>query len=128
MVMGKKYVETLIVIVGKTDDKYRSLIHLIQEEGYKGITIESIQALKSYLSKEKCMAVLIDIDTVPIKNRKVRELTVQFSQIPFMCMSEDKYHPELKETICYHIYACINKSIDPDELFYLLRSIRDDNQ
>ena len=124
--MDENSVETLIVIVGKNNDGYRPLIQMLHGEGYKGITIKSIKALESYLSHEKCMAVLLDIDTVPVENRKVRELTVQYPNSPFLCMSDKKYHPKLKETICYHVYACINKSIDPDELFYLLRSIRDD--
>ncbi|MBT3804259.1 MAG: hypothetical protein HOG03_06620 [Desulfobacula sp.] len=126
--MDKDCAETLIVIVGKSDDGYKSLIQLLMEEEYKGITIKSIKKLEAYLSWEECMAVLIDIDTVPVENRKVRELTVQYSHTPFLCMSDKNYHPKLKETICYHVYACINKSIDPDELFYLLRSIRDDSQ
>ncbi|MDA3915594.1 MAG: hypothetical protein PF690_01285 [Deltaproteobacteria bacterium] len=126
--MDKDCVETLIVIVGKNNDGYQSLIQLLQGEGYKGITIKSVKALEAYLSREECMAVLIDIDTVPVDNRKVREITVQYPHIPVLCMSDKNYHPKLKETICYHVYACINKSIDPDELFYLLRSIRDDSQ
>ena len=126
--MDKDCAETLIVIVGKSDDGYKSLIQLLMEEEYKGITIKSIKKLEAYLSWEECMAVLIDIDTVPVENRKVRELTVQYSHTRFLCMSDKNYHPKLKETICYHVYACINKSIDPDELFYLLRSIRDDSQ
>jgi hypothetical protein len=42
-------------------------------------------------------------------------------------MSKNPFHPELKDAICYHIYACINRPIDPDELFYWLKSIDDDD-
>ncbi|MBC8439414.1 MAG: hypothetical protein H8D87_06995 [Deltaproteobacteria bacterium] len=126
--MVKNYAEALIVIVGKDDYGYQSLTQLLQEEAYNGIIVKSIPALEVYLSENECMAVLIDIDTVPVENRTVRELTIKYPQSPLLCMSDTKYHPDLKETICYHVYACINKSIDPDELFYLLRSIRDDNQ
>jgi len=31
-----------------------------------------------------------------------------------------------KDAICYHIYSCINKSVDPDELFYWLKCIYQD--
>lgn len=126
--MDKNSVETLIVIVGNNEDGYQSLIHLLQDNEYKGSTIKTIQALEMYLSENECLAVLIDIDTISVENREMRELTIKYPHSPFLCMSNTKYHPELKETICYHIFACINKSIDPDELFYLLRSIRDDHQ
>ncbi|MBU0464460.1 MAG: hypothetical protein KKD21_04615 [Proteobacteria bacterium] len=119
---------TLIIIVGENEQECRGLINLIEEEKYKGITVKTISALKAYLSEKKCMVVLIDIDTVPVENRELRELTIKYSQNSFLCMSNDKYHPELKEAICYHIYACINKPVNPDELFFLLRSIRDDGQ
>jgi len=127
--MKKNDVETLIAVVaGNGCDACPSLINLLKKQGYKGIIQDTISALKKYLSQKTCMAVLIDIDTVPVENRGLRELTVQYPQSPFLCMSSDKYHPELKEAICYHIYACINKPVNPDELFYLLKCIREDNQ
>jgi DNA-binding NtrC family response regulator len=119
---------TLIIIVGKKVQESQGLIKLIEEEKYRGIAVTSISALETSLVKKECMAVLIDIDTVPVENRGLRELTLKYPQSPFLCMSNDKYHPELKEAICYHIYACINKPVNSDELFFLLRSIRDDNQ
>ena len=42
-------------------------------------------------------------------------------------LSFDKFHPELKDAICYHIYACLNKPIDPDELLYWLKCIQEDD-
>jgi DNA-binding NtrC family response regulator len=120
--------EFLIIIIGKDEKEFHELIKLIKKKGYKAITRKTILALKKYLSKKKCMAVLIDIDTVSVENRVLRELNLEYPGYPFLCMSKDKYHPDLKEAICYHIYACINKPVNPDELFYLLRSIRDDNQ
>jgi hypothetical protein len=40
-------------------------------------------------------------------------------------MSSDRFHPELKDAICYHIYACLTKPLDYDELLYWLRCIED---
>ena len=120
--------DVLIIIIGKDEKEFHELIKLIEKKGYKAITRKTILALKKYLSEKECMVILIDIDTVPVENRDLRELTLEYPNYPFLCMSKDKYHPDLKEAICYHIYACINKPVNPDELFYLLRSIRDDNQ
>lgn len=120
--------DILIILIGKNAKEFHELIKLIEKKGYKAITLKTILALKKYLSEKECMAVLIDIDTVPVENRDLKELTLEYPNYPFLCMSKDKYHPDLKEAICYHIYACINKPVNPDELFYLLRSIRDDNQ
>ncbi len=85
--------------------------------------MNSIRNLELHFEKKKYLAVIIDIDTVPINNRLIRELTLKYPGIYFFCLSKDRFHPELKDAICYHIYACLNKPVDPDELFYLLKDI-----
>jgi len=72
------------------------------------------------------MAVILDIDSFPMTNSEIRELTINFPRVCFLCLSEDRFHPELKDAICYHIYACMAKPVDPDEMIYLLRCIRED--
>jgi len=113
-------------LVINTDQKQsRELCDLIGKEQYPVTAIHSIQNLESHLEEKKVLAVIIDIDTVPIDNRIVRKLTLKFPGIYFFCLSEKPFHPELKDAICYHIYACLNKPVDEDELFYFLRSIYD---
>jgi len=126
--MNTDHTEKLIIIVGKNKSECCGVIKLVEEENYTGIAANSIPALEKLITEKEYMAVLIDIDTVLIGNRELRTLTLKYPESPFLCMSNDKYHPELEEAICYHIYACINKPINSDELFFLLRSIRDDNQ
>lgn len=72
------------------------------------------------------MAVIMDIDSVAVDNRSIRNLTLAYPGVSFLCTSWDRFHPELQDAICYHIYACLNKPIDPEELLYWLKCIRDD--
>jgi hypothetical protein len=83
--------------------------------------------LESFLKDKACKAVLMDIDSVPVNNRTIRELTIKHPGTYFLCTSKDRFHPELKDAICYHIYACLNKPVDPDELFYWLKSIYEED-
>ena len=116
------------ILVVNTDKKQcRELCELLEKERYCVSALHSIQNLESHLEEKKILAVIIDIDTVPIDNRTVRKLTLKFPGIYFFCLSEKPFHPELKDAICYHIYACLNKPVDEDELFYFLRSI-DENE
>jgi hypothetical protein len=48
--------------------------------------------------------------------------------MPILCLSSARFHPELKESFLSHIYACLTKPIDPDELRYWLRSIQEDER
>ena len=74
------------------------------------------------------MAVIIDLDSVAVDNRTIRSLALQFPKIPFLCLSKERFHPELKDSIRDHIYACLIKPIDPDELGYWLKCIREDDR
>ena len=112
------------ILVVNTDKKQcRELGELIEKERYSVSTLHSIQNLEKHLEEKKFQAVIIDIDTVPVDNRTIRKLTLLFPEVYFFCLSEKPFHPELKDAICYHIYACLNKPVDEDELFYFLRSI-----
>jgi len=112
------------ILVVNTDKKQcRELCELIEKEHYSVSALHSIQNLGKHLEKNKFQAVIIDIDAVPVDNRTIRKLTLLFPEVYFFCLSEQPFHPELKDAICYNIYACLYKPVDEDELFYFLRSI-----
>lgn len=101
---------------------------LIGEAGCRAQTVTSPADLKGLLKDRACTAVIMDIDSVAMDNRTIRELASDFPATPFLCLSRERLHPELKESIRDHIYACLTKPIDPDELNYWLRCIREDDQ
>ena len=88
--------------------------------------VGSLAELRHKLAEEKFMAVLMDIDSVAVDNRVIRELAADFPATPFLCLSRDRVHPELKDAISNHIYACLTKPVDMDEITYWLRCIRED--
>jgi DNA-binding NtrC family response regulator len=112
-----------IVVVDADQDQCRRFCSLLERDQYVTTPTHSIQHLEANIKQSNCRAVILDIDTISIDNRTVRELTIKFPEVYFFCLSEKTFHPELKDAICYHIYACLNKPVDPDELFYFLRSI-----
>ena len=112
-----------IVVIDADQNQCRRLCTLLEKNKYATISMHSIQCLEENLKQSRFLAVIMDIDTVPVDNRTIRDLTIRFPGIYFFCLSERPFHPELHDAICYHIYACLNRPIDPDELFYWLRSI-----
>jgi len=112
-----------ILIVNTDKKQCRELCELLEKEDYCVSALHSIQNLEKQLEEKKFQAVIIDIDAISIDNRMIRKLTLHFPEVYFFCLSEQPFHPELKDAICYHIYACLNKPVDEDELFYFLRSI-----
>ena len=112
-----------IVILDGDKRQCLELCAMLEEQNYRAVPSHSLPILEEYLQRYACLAVILDIDTVSVDNRIIRKLTMGHPGVYFLCLSEQPFHPELKDAICYHLYACLNKPVDPDELFYWLRSI-----
>jgi DNA-binding NtrC family response regulator len=104
-----------------------SLLALLGGQGYAGQRVGSLAELRHKLGEEKFMAVLMDIDSVAVDNRAIRELAADFPVTPFLCISRDRVHPELQDAIRNHIYACLTKPVDQDELSYWMKCIKEDS-
>lgn len=113
----------MIVIVSQNQAVTDEIDAMLAKQNYANEIIPSLERLSTRLEGKDVLAAFIDIDSVPVDNRSIRMLTRKHPAIYFFCLSRDKFHPEIKDAICYHIYACLNKPIDPDELIYWLRSI-----
>lgn len=119
--------EKKVVVLDADENQCQGLCTMLDERQYCNTSIHSLQNLEKLIQETECLVVIMDIDTIPIDNRIIRELTIKYPEVYFLCLSSDRFHPHLKEALCYHIYACINKPVDPDELFYWLRSIYEDD-
>jgi DNA-binding NtrC family response regulator len=118
-------VQKSILVIDAKKKRCRQFCDLLQNCHYAATPLYSIDDLVEKIAKSGCRAIFWDVDSVPADNRTVRELTIKFPGVYFFCLSSKRFHPELKDAICYHIYACLNRPIDHDELFYWLRSIEE---
>ena len=105
-----------------------SIALLLKQTAFKTQFVAAPSEIKKVLKDASFLAILIDIDSAAVDNRYIKDLASQFPTIPLLCISKDRFHPELKDSIRDHIYACLTKPIDPDELNYWLRCIREDDQ
>lgn len=118
-----------VILISRNQNESSHLNAFLAENHYQLFTIGSIEELDQGFStsSRNCVVVILDLDSVSIDNRAIREITLQYPHVYFLCTSKDRFHPELKDAICYHIYACLNKPLDYDELLYWLRCIKDNN-
>ena len=112
-----------IAVLDADQKERRRLCNLLEKNQYPTIPMHSIQYLVTNLKQLDCLAVILDIDTISVDNRTIRDLTLRFPGVYFFCLSERPFHPELHDAICYHIYACLTKPVDPDELLFWIKSI-----
>ena len=123
--MNKIRIKKEIVVLDADEKECQQLCAMIEEGHYRATSIHSLPNLERYLLGSACLVVILDVETVP-DNRAIRDLTIKHPGIYFLGMSRHRFNPELREAICYHLYACLNKTVDPDELFYWLKSIFED--
>ena len=118
--------EKKVILISKKSKELNQIDSFLSKNNYRSYLIKSIESLNKKLSDIACNCVIIDLDFVSINNQTIRELTIQYPDIYFLCMSRDRFHPELKDAICYHIFACLTKPLDYNELLYWLRCIESD--
>ena len=115
-----------VLVVNAIKKETDGIGDILLPAGYTPWIIENIEGVEPALSAGDCMAVLLDLDSLEVSNRTVRQMTLKFPQVCFLCTSWKPFHPELQDAICYHIYACVQKPVDPDELLYWLKCIYQD--
>ncbi len=120
----RTFLMNMEIMVLDTDKKQREkLCSLLEDQEYQVTPIQSLPKLEKNIRENACQAIILDIDSVKIDNQTIRKLALNNKGIHFLCLSRNRFHPNLKEALCYHIYACIKKPIDLDELLFWLKSI-----
>lgn len=121
----KDGITSIVVILGADAHDSEAIYRIIEKGPYRTETCPSLIGLETILASTPCLAVILDIDSVPLDNRTIRELTQSYPSTSFMCTSKERFHPDLKDAISCHLFACLHKPVDPDELNYFLKCIRD---
>jgi two-component system response regulator GlrR len=117
-----------VLLMNASPEEIAGIALLLEQANLITQSVATPSELKTKIKDASFIAVIMDLDSVGIDNRTVKELASAIPSIPFLCLSKERFHPELKDSIRDHIYACLTKPIDPDELNYWLKCIRDDDK
>ncbi len=69
---GKK-----IVVLDEDEKQCRSFCAALEAQDYQAVPIHTLSDLEKCLKKLNCLIIIIDLDTVVVDNRIIRELTIQ---------------------------------------------------
>jgi CheY-like chemotaxis protein len=118
-----------VILFGSGDATETATVSaLVRALGYAFQCEPSCAELEAQLQVAAFDAIIMDIDSLAVDNRDMRRLASAFSGTPILCISKNRLHPELTESIRSHIFACLAKPIDPEELGYWLKCIRTDSR
>ncbi|MEW6349482.1 MAG: response regulator [Thermodesulfobacteriota bacterium] len=112
-----------ITVVDADKEQAAALRTLLEQENYSAVSCESLARLDELLQADCSRVAVVDLDTVPVDNRGFRNLKRKYTTVRVIALSSRRFHPELEEAMASHIYACLGKPVNIEELAYLLRSI-----
>jgi len=112
-----------VLVVAGDREQGHEVCSLLQELDYAATLIQSLQDLEPELRKDPEVAVILDLDTMPVTNQFLRGLRKTHPQFHLLGISELAYHPGLEEVIGSYLLACLVKPLDVEELCFWLRSI-----
>ena len=115
--------KTAVLVVASDRRPGHQVCSLLQELDYPATLISSLKDLEQELKKDSKVAVILDLDTVPVNNQFLRGLRKMHHQLHLLGISELSYHPGLKEVIGSYLLACLVKPLDAEELCFWLKSI-----
>ncbi len=116
-----------ICILSTDEQQNRQLRSLLCERDFEARIFQDLKDLVKELSETECIAAIMDVDSIAVTNRMIRQIKTRFSKVSIFCTSQHRLHPDLKDALSQHIYACLSKPLDPEELQFWLKCIRDND-
>jgi DNA-binding NtrC family response regulator len=115
-----------VIVLDPDQDSCEELCALLKGTNYRSRPSHTLQDLEIVLNEGTCLVAILDLNMPSLDNRVVRELTLKNPNVYFLGLTRHRFNPELEESICYHVYACLTKPVDREELLYWLKSIYED--
>ena len=112
-----------IIVVDESKSESEELCSVLHQENYQTLSLNSLADLAKTVQETAFSVVILDLDNLPVNNQFIRHLKRQKENICIMGLSSRPFHPELEEAVSTHLYACLGKPVDIDELLYWLKSI-----
>ena len=111
-----------IVVVDADKNQRKNLCTILKQENHNVVELHSLPSLKKIVRDISCRVVILDLDSLPVDNRFIKEFRRQNPGLPVMVLSSRSFHPELEQVMSKHICACLRKPPDPEELLYCIKS------
>lgn len=112
-----------LAIIDADTQNGRRFCTFLQKLNYSAQLCTSLEELEGYLEQNPKIAVILDLDSIEVKSQAIRALKRRHPQLHILGVSKLLLHPGLEEIIGSHLYACLVKPLDEEELLFWLKSI-----
>lgn len=100
-----------------------SFVGQLPKGQYRARVLTSLELLTDELPITPTCIAAVDIDSFEPVLQQIRALKRKNSDLVLLAFSERKFHPEHKEVLSQHFFACLTKPIDMDEMLYLVKDL-----
>jgi DNA-binding NtrC family response regulator len=111
-----------VAVLVSQESQNQAILSILGQGPYAPFALSSMADIPGYMHGRDKGVLLVDLDTEKITNAALRALKKKHD-LTIIALSGEHLHPDLEESLRHHIYACLGKPADPDELLYMLRSV-----
>jgi DNA-binding NtrC family response regulator len=111
-----------ILLVDGNEHQREELLAILRER-FAPRVVGSLEDIQEAMDGPEIKVVIFDLDFLVVDGRQIKELKKRYPDTYLLLLSSRPFHPELQEVMATDVYACLRKPVDPEELFYWLRSI-----
>ncbi|MBW1787090.1 MAG: response regulator [Deltaproteobacteria bacterium] len=114
--------EQSVLLVSGDEKQCEEICGILESEPYHSVTLHSLEKLEQALQSRTRGVIILDLDNVPVNNQLIRNLKKRHQQFTILGVSSLPFHPDLNEAVSTHIFACLGKPVDGDELLFWLNA------
>lgn len=111
-----------VAVLVSQESHNQAILSILGQGPYAPFALGSMADIPRYMQGRESGVLLVDLDTEQVTNAALRALKKKHA-LTIIALSDAHLHPELEESLRHHIYTCLKKPADPEELLYVLRSV-----
>jgi len=96
---------------------------MLDEQNYRIVPKHSLNNLSDFIHEISCQLLILDLDSISVDKNLFRKLKRKHPSLYIVGLSSRPFHPELEEAMSRHIYACLSKPVDEEELVFWIKSL-----
>ena len=112
-----------VLVVDADQGNGREFCTVLKGLNYDAVLLNSLKELEQHIRRNQDFTVVLNLDSVSADQHFFRAVKKRHPRLYFLGISRLKYHPGLEEVVGSHLYACLVRPLDVEELDYWLKSI-----
>jgi len=121
-------IEKEVIVLDSDTKQNQNLCALLTENTYSATPMSSMANMEQYIADSECRAVVLNLDSISVTNRALRDLKRKKPLINIIAVSKRQFHPELEEALREYISVCLADPVDTDDLAYWLKTVFDNSE